>query len=126
MRSTHRAPSITLAPCAERSWAVASPSPLLAPVMTTTFPSMLLFIILTTACRNGGIVLFVAVLFHPVGGLSVELCLKGDVRHGRGCRGTVPMRLTRRQAHYIPRPNFLGWASPTLWQAITRCHKHGL
>src|SRR5947209_5273457 len=50
MRSMRRAPSTTLAPCAESSRAVASPSPLLAPVMTTTFPSMLLLIILTPAC----------------------------------------------------------------------------
>src|SRR5712692_4845447 len=51
MRSMRRAPSTTLAPCAESSRAVASPSPLLAPVMTTTFPSMLLLIILTPACH---------------------------------------------------------------------------
>jgi hypothetical protein len=31
-----------VAPCVERYRALASPSPLLAPVMTTTFPSMLL------------------------------------------------------------------------------------
>ena len=37
-RSTRRAPSTTLAPSAESCRAVASPSPLLAPVMTTTFP----------------------------------------------------------------------------------------
>src|SRR6202795_3620649 len=42
MRSTRRAPSTTLAPCAQRCRAVASPSPLLAPVITTIFPSMLL------------------------------------------------------------------------------------
>src|SRR5215212_719646 len=125
-RSTRRAPSTTLAPCAERSRAAASPSPLLAPVMTTTFPSMLLFIILTTACRHGGIVLFVADLFHPVGGLSVELFLNGNVRHGRGCRGAVPMLLTRREPDHVTRPYFLGWASPTLCQAVTRCHNQGL
>ena len=34
---SRRAPSTTLVPCAERSRAVASPRPLLAPVMTTTF-----------------------------------------------------------------------------------------
>src|SRR5215469_9489111 len=51
-RSMRRAPSTTLAPCAERSRAVASPSPLLAPVMTTIFPSML-FIILTPALHSG-------------------------------------------------------------------------
>src|SRR5512132_290286 len=52
-RSTRRAPSTTLAPCVERRRAVASPRPLLAPVMTTTFPSMLLLIILTPACHDG-------------------------------------------------------------------------
>src|SRR5208283_3651136 len=40
MRSTRRAPSTTLAPSAERRRAVASPNPLLAPVITTTFPLM--------------------------------------------------------------------------------------
>jgi hypothetical protein len=40
-----RAPSTTLAPCAERRRAVATPSPLLAPVITTTFPSMFLLMI---------------------------------------------------------------------------------
>jgi hypothetical protein len=37
MRSWRRAPNTTLAPRADSSLAVASPSPLLAPVMTTTF-----------------------------------------------------------------------------------------
>jgi len=37
-----RAPNTTVAPCADSKWAVASPSPLLAPVMTTTLPVMLL------------------------------------------------------------------------------------
>ncbi len=40
MRSERRAPSTTVAPCAERCRVVACPSPLLAPVMTTTFPAM--------------------------------------------------------------------------------------
>jgi hypothetical protein len=72
-RSPRRAPSTTLAPCAERSRAVDSPSPLLAPVMTTTFPSMLLLfmIILTSACRRRTKVLFIADLFHPIDGLAV-------------------------------------------------------
>src|SRR4030081_1950244 len=42
MRSTRRAPSTTVAPSDERCRAAASPRPLLAPVMTTTLPSMLL------------------------------------------------------------------------------------
>src|SRR5271170_6610038 len=46
MRSSRRAPNTTPAPSAERSRALASPRPLLAPVMTTTFPRMLLLMIL--------------------------------------------------------------------------------
>src|SRR5512147_2563303 len=53
MRSWRRAPSTTFAPCAERCRAVASPSPLLAPVMTTTLPAMLSLMTLTPACRDG-------------------------------------------------------------------------
>src|SRR5271170_4494666 len=46
MRSSRRAPNTTPAPSAERSRALASPRPLLAPVMTTTIPRMLLLMIL--------------------------------------------------------------------------------
>src|SRR6266542_330869 len=52
MRSTRRAPSATVAPWAERYRAVASPNPLLAPVMTTIFPSMLLFVMVTPAADD--------------------------------------------------------------------------
>ena len=38
-------------------------------------------------------VLFVTNLFHPVNGLAVELFLNGDVRHGCGRRGAVPVLL---------------------------------
>ena len=48
-RSCRRAPSTRIAPLVERSRAVASPSPLLAPVITTILPSMLLLMILTPA-----------------------------------------------------------------------------
>src|SRR5438046_1114508 len=86
-RSTRRAPKTTLAPSAERSRALASPSPLLAPVMTTTFPSMLLLI--------GGVVLLVADLLHPVDDLAVERFLNGDMGHAGGRHGAVPMLFTR-------------------------------
>ena len=39
----------------------------------------------------GGLVLFVADLFHPVNRFAVELFLNGDVRHGRGRRSTMPI-----------------------------------
>jgi hypothetical protein len=41
--------------------------------------------------------LFVADLFHPVDGLAVELFLNGDVGHGGGGRGPVPMLLAGRE-----------------------------
>src|SRR6266699_3497747 len=88
MRSARRAPSTTVAPCADKSRAVASPRPLLAPVMTTTFPSMLLLML--------GSVLFVADLLHPVDHLSVEFLLDGDMGHGGGGRCAMPMLLARR------------------------------
>src|SRR2546427_5543317 len=114
MRSTRRAPSTTLAPCAERSRAVASPSPLLAPVMTMTFPSMLLPI------------LFVADFLHPVDGLAVEPFLNGDVRHGGRWRGAVPMLLARRERDHVTRPNLLDRASPALGAAATCRHDQRL
>src|SRR5947208_2541850 len=71
-------------------------------------------------------VLFVANLFHPVGGLPVELVLNGDVRHGRRCRGAVPMLLTRREPDHVPRPNLLDRPSPALCQAAASCHNQRL
>jgi hypothetical protein len=47
------APSTTMAPRADKCRAVASPSPLLAPVTTTTLPSMLLLICFSSLlCYN--------------------------------------------------------------------------
>src|SRR6266705_3772115 len=98
MRSTRRAPSTTVAPCADKSRAVASPRPLLAPVMTTTFPWMLLLI-------ARPLVLFVCDFLHPVDDLAVELLLDGDMRHGRGGRCAMPMLLARRAPNYVARPD---------------------
>jgi hypothetical protein len=50
--------------------------------------------------------LFVADLFHPVNRFAVELFLNGDVRHGRGWRGAVPMLLARREPDYVSRSDF--------------------
>src|SRR6266446_1301013 len=99
MRSARRAPSTTVAPCADKSRAVASPRPLLAPVMTTTFPWMLLLM--------WGSVLFVADFLLPFDDLAVELFLDGDMGH-RGGRGrAVPMLLARRARDNITRSNDL-------------------
>src|SRR5207247_6664455 len=102
------------------------PSPLLAPVMTTTFPSMLLLMAGFLFDAASGRVLLVADLFHPVNRFAVELFLNGDVRHGRGARGAVPMLLTRRQPDHITRPNLLDRAAPALCQAAASRYDQGL
>jgi hypothetical protein len=61
-------------------------------------------------------ILFVADLFHPVHGLAIEPFLNGDVRHGGGGCGAVPVLLTRRKPDDVARPNLLDRASPALRQ----------
>src|SRR5271156_461250 len=117
MRSPRRAPSTTLAPCAASSRAVASPNPLLAPVITTTFPSILLLITFTP--MNSGLVLFVADLLHPVDRLAVELFQNGNMRHRGGRRGAVPMLLAGRTPDYVAGPDFLFRFAPTLRPAAS-------
>ena len=73
-----------------------------------------------------GLVLLVADLFHPVDGFAVELFLNGDVRHGRGWRGAVPVLLTRREPDHVARPNFLDRPAPALCPAATGRHDQGL
>ena len=48
------------------------------------------------------LILFVADLFHPVDGLAVELFLNGDMGHGRGWRGAMPVLLTGRNQTTSP------------------------
>src|SRR6266699_3110125 len=54
---------------------------------------------------RSGLVLFVADLFHPIGGLAIETFLNGDVRHGRGWRANVshPARTRSRHPAECPR-----------------------
>src|ERR1039457_1175194 len=69
------------------------------------------------SCSRSSLVLFVADLLHPVNRFAVELFLNGDVRHGRGCCGAVPMLLARREPDHVARPDFLNRAAPALRQA---------
>ncbi len=62
----------------------------------------------------GGLVLFVADLLHPVNHFAVERFLNGDVRHGRGGRGAMPMLFARREPDHVAGPNLLDRAAPTL------------
>src|SRR5438128_10302875 len=75
---------------------------------------------------SSSLILFVADLFQPVGGLAVETFLNGDVRHGRGCRGTVPVFLTRLEPDHVTRPNFLDRTTPALYPAAASRHDQGL
>src|SRR5262249_36229009 len=59
-------------------------------------------------------------------GFSVELFLNGNVRHGRGCRGAVPVLLTRREPDHVTGPDFLDRAAPALGQAAASRHDQGL
>jgi hypothetical protein len=70
--------------------------------------------------------LFVADLFHPVNHLAVEIFLNGDVRHGRGRRGAMPMLFARRKPDHVARPDFFNRAALALRPAATRRHDQGL
>ena len=52
-------------------------------------------------------VLRVADLLHPIDDLVVELFLDGDVGHGRGWRGAVPVLLAGREPDDVARADFL-------------------
>src|SRR5439155_15496539 len=71
-------------------------------------------------------ILFVADLLHPIHGLAIELFLNGDVRHGGGWRGAVPMLLPRREPNHVTGPNLLDRPAPTLGAARARRHDQGL
>src|SRR6266487_2781058 len=73
-----------------------------------------------------GLILLVANLLHPVDGLAVEPLLNGNVRHGGGCRGAVPVLLARREPDHVARPDFLDRAAPALRQAAAGGHDQGL
>jgi len=75
---------------------------------------------------ESGLVLFAADLFHPVGGLAVEIFLNGNVCHGCGWRGAMPMFLNRRDQDHITRSNFLNRVAPALHPAAASRHDQGL
>src|SRR5439155_16834029 len=71
-------------------------------------------------------VLLVGNLLHPLDGLPVKLFLNGDVRHGRGWRGPVPVLLTRRNPDHVARPNLLDRPTPVLGAPAAGRHDQGL
>jgi len=75
---------------------------------------------------ESGLVLLVRDLFHPVDGLAIELFLNGDVRHGRGRCGAMPMLLTGREPDHVTWPDLLDRASPALREAAAGRHNQCL
>src|SRR4051812_22046189 len=108
-RSARRAPSTTSAPCADRCRAVASPSPLLAPVMTTTLPAM------GTSVLQA--ILLVRHLLKPLDHPAVEPLLNRDVRHRRRLRRAMPVLLARRKPDDVAGTDLFDRASPSLREA---------
>src|SRR5258708_17710744 len=72
------------------------------------------------------LILFVTDLFHPVDNFTFELFLNGDVRHGRGRRGSMPVLLTGRKPDHIAGADFLDRPAPMLCPAATGGHHQGL
>jgi hypothetical protein len=68
----------------------------------------------------------VADLFHPVNCFAIELFLNGDVRHGRGRRGTVPMLFTRRELDHVTRPDLLDRPARALSETAAGRHDQSL
>ena len=71
-------------------------------------------------------ILPVADLFHPVDNLAIELFLNGNVRHGGGRRGPMPVLLTRSEPDHVTGANLLDRPSPALGQAAARGDNQGL
>jgi hypothetical protein len=70
--------------------------------------------------------LFVTDLFLPLDDFAVELFLNGDMGHGRGWRGAMPMLLLRRAPDHITRSYFHFWTTFALYPATPRRDNQGL
>jgi hypothetical protein len=71
-------------------------------------------------------VLFITDLFHPYNDFTVELFLNGDMCHGRGRRGTMPMLFLRRVPDHIAWSYVHFWTAFTLHPSTPGCDDHGL
>src|SRR4051794_4475854 len=71
-------------------------------------------------------VLLLAHLFHPLDRTAVQCFLDGDMRHGGGGRGAVPVLLPRREPDDIARPDLLDGIAKALRPTQTRGDDQGL
>ena len=63
--------------------------------------------------------MFVADFFQPVHGLAIEAFLDGDVRHGGGGSGAVPMFFARRKPDDVAGANLFDQPAPALGASAT-------
>src|SRR5208283_6137476 len=64
--------------------------------------------------------------FHPVDDLAVELLLDGDVGHGGGGRGAVPVLLAGREPDYVAGADLLDRTAPALGASAAGGDDEGL
>ena len=76
--------------------------------------------------RDSPLVLFVGDVLHPIDDLAVQPFLNGDVSHGRGWRGPMPMFLSRREPNHIAGVDFLYRAAFSLNPSAARRDNQGL
>src|SRR5436305_1785145 len=72
------------------------------------------------------LILLVADLFHPVDDLAVLLFLNGNMRHGSGGGGAVPVLLARREPDHITGADLLNQSTFALSPAASRCDDKSL
>src|SRR2546425_10846071 len=127
--SVSRPVATTAWPAARAALTKSTPMPRPAPVMNQIFLFVMVshsLLIGSQTLLRSSFVASVADLLHPVHGLATELFLNGDVRHGSGHRGAVPMLLTRRNPDHVTGPNLLERPSPAPREAAANRHDQGL
>src|SRR4051794_1875966 len=67
-------------------------------------------------------ILFIRNLLHPIDGGTVQFLLNGNVTHGRGGTGAVPVLFARSEPHDIARTDLLDWTAFALNPAKAGCH----
>src|SRR3954447_22447789 len=82
--------------------------------------------LLPLLCFGLALILLVADLLQPIHGLAVKRFLNGDMSHGGGWRGAVPVLLPGREPDHVAGPDLLDRPAPALRAAAAGRHDQGL